>query len=260
MLENRKLLFFDIDGTLLPHGEFEIRKEVIDAINVAKNKGAIIFICTGRCYHQAKKYIDQLGTDSYICSNGQEVCIEGKIIYQKLFPKDLLTETIQYLTKIKCSWGFETNKNICISEGTHAVSLKNVLEGYGFQDIEISSDYLKTGVYQVWIFDTPEKILEAEAGLNEMLTYYKWNDNSVEIQPGDENKGIGVLKVAQYFNNNVDTYGFGDGINDLEFLSTVRNSVAMENGEESIKNIADFICPSCEENGIITALQHYNLI
>ena len=81
----KKLVFFDIDGTLLPDGEKEIRKEVIEDINKIKEE-AEVFICTGRGYGQAKRYIDALGIENYITSNGQEVCYQGEIIYCSYFP------------------------------------------------------------------------------------------------------------------------------------------------------------------------------
>lgn len=256
----QKALFFDIDGTLLPHGESVIRPQVVEAIKKAQDNGALVFICTGRCYHQAKKYIDQLGTKSYICSNGQEVCVDGELIYQRVYSEKIFYETINYLKSINCPWGYETKRNIFISEGEYAIELKDVLEGYGFQDIKISDEHISDGVYQIWIFGEPQLMNEAEAGLSSDVTYYKWNENSIEIQPADENKGKGVLQVKNHYDGNMISYGFGDGVNDLEFLSIVDNSIAMDNAVDAIKEVSHFTTLSCEDDGIIHALKHYDLI
>ena len=43
-----KILFFDIDGTLLELGQKEMHQELIIALNEVKKKGIKIFLATGR--------------------------------------------------------------------------------------------------------------------------------------------------------------------------------------------------------------------
>jgi putative HAD hydrolase len=57
-----------------------------------------------------------------------------------------------------------------------------------------------------------------------------------------------------------DTFGFGDGMNDVEMLETVGTAVCMENGSETLKTYADYICPSVTDDGIYKAFEKFGLI
>ena len=50
---------------------------------------------------------------------------------------------------------------------------------------------------------------------------------------------------------------FGDGINDLEMLQAAGVGVAMGQGREEIKAIADYVTDSVDRDGIVTALQAF---
>ncbi|MFR0981008.1 MAG: HAD hydrolase family protein, partial [Holdemania filiformis] len=53
------------------------------------------------------------------------------------------------------------------------------------------------------------------------------------------------------------TMAFGDGINDLEMLQAAGAGVAMGQGREEIKAIADYVTDSVDRDGIVTALQAF---
>ena len=54
--------------------------------------------------------------------------------------------------------------------------------------------------------------------------------------------------------------GCGDGDNDRELLECSGFSVAMENGIDEIKEIADYITVTNEENGVAKAMEKFVLI
>ena len=53
------------------------------------------------------------------------------------------------------------------------------------------------------------------------------------------------------------TVAFGDGENDIELVDWAGYGVAVENADERVKEIADFICPSVEEEGVAQVLEAY---
>ena len=48
----KKILFFDVDGTLVDFGASTMSKNTSDALIAAKKNGHKIFLCTGRSYNQ----------------------------------------------------------------------------------------------------------------------------------------------------------------------------------------------------------------
>lgn len=53
---------------------------------------------------------------------------------------------------------------------------------------------------------------------------------------------------------------FGDGENDLPMLRHAHIGVAMGNADEFVKKQADYVTDSVDEDGILTALKHFELI
>ena len=69
-MKNRKILFFDIDETLLSHKTFTIPESTKIALKKAKEKGHLIFINTGRTKSLIGDDIKEIGFDGYVCGCG----------------------------------------------------------------------------------------------------------------------------------------------------------------------------------------------
>ena len=52
---------------------------------------------------------------------------------------------------------------------------------------------------------------------------------------------------------------FGDNYNDLTMIGYAGMGVAMANGEPEVKKIANYVCPSNDEDGIAEALHKFVL-
>lgn len=67
---DKKLIFFDIDGTLIPEGDTEITKSAVEAIKRAQENGHLCFINTGRPIGTVSSNIMDVSFDGYICGCG----------------------------------------------------------------------------------------------------------------------------------------------------------------------------------------------
>ena len=87
---NRKLLFFDIDGTLLAGGiPGYIPDSTIEALKQAQANGHYIFINSGRTYGFMPEAIKEFPFDGYVCGCGTEVIFLGKTLYHYDLDEDL---------------------------------------------------------------------------------------------------------------------------------------------------------------------------
>ena len=96
-----------------------------------------------------------------------------------------------------------------------------------------------------------------------------WNDKvyitsslntNIEICGKTANKGDGLTNLCKLLNiKPEEVIVFGDNFNDLEMLQFAGTSVVMENGEEEIKNIADFVTLPNTEGGVGYAIEKYCL-
>ena len=57
-----------------------------------------------------------------------------------------------------------------------------------------------------------------------------------------------------------DTIAFGDAENDVEMIRQAGLGIAMGNAYESVKEAADYVTNDAAENGIINALEHFDLL
>ena len=78
-----------------------------------------------------------------------------------------------------------------------------------------------------------------------------WWDRAVDIIPKDCGKGNALNEVLNYYGfSKEEAIAFGDGENDIEMLEAAGTGIAMGNAKDIVKERADLICKSVEEDGI----------
>ena len=82
--------------------------------------------------------------------------------------------------------------------------------------------------------------------------------HNLEFTKAGVHKGVGLARLAEYLNVAMgDTMAIGDTENDLQILRTAALGVAMGNATKEIKEAADYITLSNEEDGVAAALRHF---
>lgn len=67
----QKIIFFDIDGTLVPDGDSgTVPESTKEAIKKVRENGHLTFINTGRTFINVNPNIKELGFDGYLCGCG----------------------------------------------------------------------------------------------------------------------------------------------------------------------------------------------
>ena len=107
---NRKLIFFDIDGTIIPEDTGVIPESTKEAIKKAKENGHLVFINTGRTFSGITQLIFDLEFNGYVCGCGTHIYFDGKKIYSSVIPKEKCIETVAILRKNKVNAFYEGHK------------------------------------------------------------------------------------------------------------------------------------------------------
>ena len=107
METNRKLLFFDIDGTLLTPYPWTVPDSARKALKEAHANGHLIFINSGRIYAMIPSIIKEMGFDGYVCGCGSQIYMNDKLLFSSMIPNDLCRETIEKLRQCKVPAFFE---------------------------------------------------------------------------------------------------------------------------------------------------------
>ncbi|EUJ55190.1 hypothetical protein MCOL2_09531 [Listeria fleischmannii FSL S10-1203] len=91
--------------------------------------------------------------------------------------------------------------------------------------------------------------------------FLRWHDVSVDVCPANGSKAKGIRELIKKLGFQMeDTYAFGDGLNDIDMLQEVGCGIAMGNGREEVKQVADYVTDSVDEDGIMKALKHFRLL
>lgn len=260
-----KAIFFDVDGTLLSFKTHRVPESAVLALKRVKEKGIKLFVASGR----RKADIDQAGLpdvfDGFVTLNGGRcVLADGNVVFQRYiapqdierliamqgtpeaFPCVLVTEEKLYINFI--------NDDLLRLEAMLNLPMPRP------ESLEKWADVARSGVSQMLWFFSPER----EEGLMKHFPdcrVQRWSDLFADVIPEGVGKDVGISRVVNYLGIRLDdTMAFGDGGNDISMLHHVGTGVAMGDAPQPVKEAADYVTASADEDGIALALEHFGLL
>ncbi len=276
---DRKLIFLDIDGTLISAMSAPSALTV-KAVREARKRGHRVFLCTGRNMPIIGKDILDIGFDGVISSAGGHVEVGGKVLFDSLLPETTIQECLSVFhahgiyCRIESPEGIYTDPQMeellrmarPDERNSELIRMQKEIEkGIGIQPYD---KYPKKGAYKVCFTSTTlEAIEETRPYLEDRFDYavhvYGGSTscfNGEIIRKGID-KGKGMDLVCRYYGADVkDTIAFGDSMNDYGMMKYARMGIAMGNACDELKEMADIVCGSVEEDGIYYELERMGII
>ncbi len=83
---------------------------------------------------------------------------------------------------------------------------------------------------------------------------------ALDVTKINVSKCTGIKRMLKKLGEDIPTYAFGDGSNDIPMGKFVDHFIAMGNATESVKNIAEYVTSSNDNGGILNGLEHYRLL
>ena len=255
MTNNSKMIFLDLDGTLM-----DDRKNIPDynmsAIKEALSQGHKVILCTGRPLCSAKQLFARLNMEQEGC---YAITFNGALIYDIFHEKILFKQTIplEYVRYI-----FEKADQYGMYMQTYSddtvICQKDMKEGRDYSERVKIERKIVTDVFEVLGEEEPYKTLAIADGYNrkELENFRKlfsdWAPGKVDIffscneylefVPLNVSKGSAVRFLADFLNIPIEnTIAVGDAENDIPMLEAAGLGVAMKNASEEIKKHADYI-------------------
>lgn len=269
--DNTKVLFFDIDGTLITGDSRMIFPESAkEAIKRTREKGNLVFINSGRVKCNIDEFILSAGFDGLICGCGSNIILFDKKTGEKkeLLHKECSKERC-YDIALKCrEYGmyslFEYRDYTCIDKENILPEADGLIDrfknsGYRFID-DIDDKDFRFDKFAGWYLDGSD-IEGFKKYTSSEFTYIDREGNFFEMEPKGYSKATGIKFVLDYFNLPLhNAYVFGDGNNDLEMLNLVKNSIVPKAGSELALQAASYITDDVMDDGIYNAMKHFELI
>ena len=255
-----KIIFFDIDDTLRNSKTGFIPSTIPTAFRQLRDKGILTGIATGRGIFGVVPEIKALKPDFFVTLNGAYIeDKKGNVIYSNKIAKDKVEEYITWTKEVGIDYGLVGSHAAKLSRRTEMIS--QAIDPI-YPDLEVDPDfYQKEDIYQMWTFEEQGDDLVLPESLASTLRMVRWHEHSSDVVPISGSKAAGVAKVVDQLGLKPENVMvFGDGLNDLELFDYAGISVAMGVSHEKIKEKADYITKTLEEDGIFDALEGFGMV
>ena len=255
-----KIIFFDIDDTLRNSKNGFIPSTIPTIFKQLREKEILTGIATGRGIFGVVPEIKALKPDFFVTLNGAYIeDKKGNVVYSNKIAKDKVEDYITWTKEVGIDYGLV---------GSHAAKLSRRTEMINqaidpiYPDLEVDPDfYQKEDIYQMWTFEDQGDDLTLPESLASTLRMVRWHEHSSDVVPISGSKAAGVAKVVDQLGLKPENVMvFGDGLNDLELFDFAGISVAMGVSHEKIKEKADYITKTLEEDGIFDALEGFGMV
>lgn len=265
-----RLAVFDIDRTLVPPERGEIAPETAAALTQLRAKGIKTAIASGRLFCFLQPEIKDLGFDYFILSNGAYVTDgTGKILAQDTMDPEVVDALVREMVRRGhpvdvryCRGKRSGNPDCSVAERMQGFwrrkkfavkPPKAVLEEYAPENGEmpVSCDgYI------------PQEELDEMVRMFPQLDFLPVFESPMcDINAAGVSKASGLKLVCRLSGIDLcETIAFGDDRNDLEMIKAAGIGVAMGNGIQSVRDVADYITAPSEELGVVKALRYFGLV
>lgn len=261
-----KIVFFDIDDTLYMKKTETIPSSIFQqVIPRLKLNNIIPAIATGRTYsafpEALKPLINSGAFELFVTTNGQYNLYKGKVISQYPLSTERVERIIQKFQALNIEYAFVCPEQVAVSKDSPEIqeALLPIKSDY----LVDPDYYLNHTVLQMLAFFPEERlqeVIDADV-LEDDLKEVRWHSYSVDILAKENSKARGIKDVLQYLELDIENaMAFGDGLNDLEMLSSVGYGIAMGNAENELKAVANFVTLPIDDEGILYALEKLEVI
>ncbi len=276
ILMNKKVVFLDLDGTLVQRNGI-IPDSAKEALRRATENGHEMVICTGRSATQVDPVVKdavELFT-GIVCSAGANIRRKGEVVWRGSMSPEKTKDLVNYFRDNGFSYFLQSEDGIFAEQygmdiinqtfRNMGVPEEKVAELFGYTTLtNHPEDY--PHIEKCCYFQCPKEAVEVQADLGD---YYQVVDSSYkitrfcdgEICKNGVNKATGMAKYLEAAGvPHEDCIAFGDGPNDLEMIQYAALGVCMGNGTDSLKALADRICGNIDEDGIYNEFKALGLI
>jgi hydroxymethylpyrimidine pyrophosphatase-like HAD family hydrolase len=292
-----KLLFFDLDGTLLAPGSV-LTDRTLAALRAALDRGASLALATGgfsyRALQVARRIDGGAGRTWTATHNGAALWDpSGGLAYHHTMPADAMQAVLEVAgPRVWCVYEALSGEDetAVYYAGRHRKDLSHFV--WGPQPPDAAPDVLhaarraprRTGrvgderlgqVLGCWLLGSPEALASADSRVinGELLgaRYLMWSQRLArilgrprlaivgrDIGPLGTHKGVAAGWLADHLKvDSGDTAAFGDADNDVEMLRFAGTAVAMANATPEAMAEANLVAPSHAEDGVARILEEW---
>lgn len=281
-----KLIAIDLDGTLLAI-DGSISEANRQAIYRAQEQGHRIAICSGRALLDIQGILQKNQIEAAVIAGNGATIYNGNILKQLAIKSEILQKLLDLAESLNLYhevytnegiFGKEEGRNLLEEERDQLLARDPHLDKKIFDlkiGIQFSQHHMRLVPdlrkipftefvpYKFFVYSfhaEKRQQFYREISSMEDISITSGTGEVLEVGNKQANKGFGLQYLANYYKIPLtNTIAIGDNLNDLSMFKVSGISIAMENGHEEAKRVADYVTKSWDEDGVAHALEKFVL-
>lgn len=261
-----KLLAVDVDGTLLNSNK-EITPNTKARIHETIEKGVIFTISSGRPVQGVQLIINKLEVDIPVITYNGAMVITGesrKVIYSCTMKNEDVIQVERFGRERNTTIAIWSDNQLFVNRADERAAKYSELSGTEAKLYENVEEVLVKGVNKILWYDEVERINafqeELKNIINPTINFHTSQPFFLEFVDVNASKAIALEKLGKFYGiNREEMIAVGDGFNDLSMIEYAGLGVAMENAPLEIKQAADFVTRSNDNDGVAFVIEKFIL-
>lgn len=283
MTSEPRIIFLDVDGTILAHGE-TIAPSTIAAVRAARERGHLVYLCTGRAAGDIHPSVLDIGFDGAI-SNGGALAVSGdETVLAETMPRAAVEQVMAYFAEQGTRYFIQSHSGVYASEGVRSFIADFIAERRRRHADDLSSVALAEDVVAaprfapveeadldhiakaVFVSSDPDAVEKTQRALGEQFHVIPGSmplptGSNGEVGMRGTNKGTGIEAVLAHLGRDAaDAVGIGDSWNDVEMFEVCGTAVAMAEADPQLQRIAGDVTTGVLDDGIWNAFVRHGII
>ncbi|SDO49318.1 Cof-type HAD-IIB family hydrolase [Alkalicoccus daliensis] len=277
----QKAVFLDVDGTLANNNGI-VPASAAAAVQQARKNGHFIFISTGRTKAELFSDILDIGFDGIIAAAGGYIEYENNVLLHQTVKQEDVAYLVNFFNQHKIDFYLESNGGLYASKNCKT-RIRKIIDDFilknpesrsevekgimPFHDALVAGEELvRPDINKISFLgsDVPiETITEEFSSKFHVIpcTVSLFGKNSGELSIPGIHKATAIAQLLEHLQLSKEhTYAYGDGMNDIEMLEYAQYGIAMGNAKEPVKQAADDITETPDNNGIYNSFVKYGII
>lgn len=265
-----EIIVLDLDGTLT-NSKKEITPKTKEVLMCAQEAGKKVVLASGRPTPGVVKHAKELELDRYggfvLAFNGARIInyATGEVIYNRTVPVELVPEIYREACALNAAILTYTEDEIILGNGCNRYcELEAAINGIPMRSVEDFAGFVTYPVNKLLMSGEPEQMLSAQSYMRErfgwQLNIFRSEPFFLELMPQSVDKAYSLGRLLEHIGmDRTQMICCGDGFNDKSMIHFAGLGVAMANAQPEVKEVADYITASNDEDGVAKVVEKFML-
>ena len=256
-----KIIFVDIDWTILNHKIHDWDYESLDALKKAQENGVLVYLCTARPYDSVLQtgLFDIFTPDGIVSTNGEVAFDHDKLIFSHNIPRRVVRKVNKIADKYNLVVEMCSEKGRCFTKEPNEY-VRDYLTRFTETIPEIKN-HQYNHISAMLLFAPEELDAEIHPQIPNHINYFRFDKCGVDLRYHECSKGLGIKETLKYLGiKKEESIGIGDDYGDIPMFEEVGLSIAVGNGKDEVKDKATYIAETIHEHGVKLALEDLQII